>query len=99
MASKVQPKPSATIPPKAKIIHVFVFSRVKLNFLSMSGESAKSKIVVTNILTTFTAKADSENSNAMFIRVMLTPQTIAVAKAMRTPLNVTPLFKFDLLFS
>lgn len=58
-ASKTQPKPNAIIPPKARIIHVFLFSFMKLNLRSISGESARNNTVVADILTVFTTKAES----------------------------------------
>jgi len=62
---------------------------------SIRGESAKNAIVVADILVVFTAKAESrgeailEIMRAWSIKVMLTDQTMAVAKAMKTPLNKT----------
>lgn len=58
----------------------------------MSGEKIKNSKVVADILAVFTtnaasAEASSESVSAFFIKVMLMPHIIAVAKAIKTPLN------------
>lgn len=59
MASKTQPKPNATIPPKARVIHVFFFNFMKRNCRSIKGENAKNAKAVADILAVFTTKAES----------------------------------------
>lgn len=58
-ASKTQPKPNATIPPKARITHVFILSFMKRKCRSIRGESAKNAKAVADILAVFTTKAES----------------------------------------
>jgi len=93
-ASKTQPKPNATIPPKARITHVLLFSFKKPNCWSKKGEMASNEKVVANSLTVFTTNAasktaNSERARASSIKAILTAHTTAVTNATRIPLNKT----------